>query len=282
MQGAKNVRNEAYKEAGRNKPAPEKAGKGYRAIPRSAGQVDFLRSRHRMLPKGILFDLDDTIIAYSPVAEPTWRRICMEYESRNSSINSDKLFQAIRQVNSWYWSDKERHKHGRRDLNRARRLIVSLAFKELNLNDRSTALEIADVFSEQREQGVHLFEKADKTLEYLIAQNISLALMTNGEAHKQRNKIARFNLERFFKSILIEGELGFGKPEEQVYKRALTELGLGPEDVWAVGDNLEWDVDAPQKLGIFGIWNDFSRQGLPPSSDIIPDRIIHDISELME
>jgi len=235
-----------------------------------------------MLPKGILFDLDDTIIAYSPVAEPTWRRICVEYANRNGSINPDKLFQGIRQVSNWYWSDKERHKNGRRDLNIARRLIVGLAFKELDINDLSIAWEIADAFSSQREEEIYLFEKAEETLEYLIAQNISLALMTNGEAQKQRHKIRRFNLERFFKSILIEGEMGFGKPEEEVYKRALNELGFGPEDVWAVGDNLEWDVGAPQKMGIFGIWNDFSKQGLPPSSDIIPDRIIHAISELVE
>jgi putative hydrolase of the HAD superfamily len=152
----------------------------------------------------------------------------------------------------------------------------------LGIDNFSLAWEIADAFSVQREERIYLFEKAEETLEYLTAQNISLALMTNGEARKQRNKIKRFNLERFFKSILIEGELGFGKPEEQVYKRALYELGFGPEDVWAVGDNLEWDVSAPQKLGIFGIWNDFSKQGLPPGSEIIPDRIIHNISELVD
>ncbi|MFC1533637.1 HAD family hydrolase [Thermodesulfobacteriota bacterium] len=92
----------------------------------------------------------------------------------------------------------------------------------------------------------------------------------------------RFRLDRFFKSILIEGELGFGKPEEAVYISAMNELGLGPGDVWSVGDNLEWDVFGPQKLGIFGIWNDYLKKGLPISSRIIPDRIIHNISGLIE
>ncbi len=216
-----------------------------------------------MLPKGILIDLDDTILAYSVVAEPTWRRTCADFACRMDSINPEKLFQGIHKVSSWYWSDKERHKSGRRDLNRARRLIVTQAFQELGIDDLSLAHEIADAFSTQREKEVYIFEKAEKTLEYLTGQKILLALMTNGEAQKQRNKIRRFNLERFFNSILIEGEMGFGKPEEEVYKRAMKELGLTPEEVWAVGDNLEWDVGAPQKLGIFGIWNDFSRRGLP-------------------
>jgi putative hydrolase of the HAD superfamily len=241
-----------------------------------------IKGDKKMLPKGILFDLDDTIIAYSPVAEPTWRRICREFAVRTDSLNSEKLMVGINKVSTWYWSDKERHKQGRRNLNHARRIIVTRAFQDMGLKDFSLAHDIADAFSEQREEEVYLFEKAEETLEYLTGQNIQLALMTNGEAQKQRNKIRRFGLERFFKCFFIEGEMGFGKPEEEVYQRAMRGLGLGPKEVWAVGDNLEWDVGAPQKLGIFGIWNDFSRQGLPSGSEVIPDRIIQNISELME
>jgi putative hydrolase of the HAD superfamily len=235
-----------------------------------------------MLPKGILLDLDDTILAYSVVAEPIWRRVCVDFAERIDSMNPEKLFQAIHNVSSWYWSDRERHKTGRRDLNSARRIIVKQALQDLGIDNLSLAWEVADAFSVQREEAIYLFEKAEETLECLIAQNIALALMTNGEAHKQRNKIKRFNLERFFKIILIEGEMGLGKPEEEVYKRAMKGLGVGPDEVWAVGDNLEFDVGAPQKLGIFSIWNDFLRIGLPPEPEIIPDRIIHDISELVE
>jgi putative hydrolase of the HAD superfamily len=104
--------------------------------------------------------------------------------------------------------------------------------------------------------------------------------MTNGESHKQRHKIERFDLGKYFRAVLIEGEMGFGKPDAAVYHRALAELGLQPQDVWAVGDNLECDVEGPQKLGIHGIWNDYARQGLPSNSPIIPDRIVHAIAEL--
>jgi putative hydrolase of the HAD superfamily len=235
-----------------------------------------------MLPKGILLDLDDTILAYSVVAEPIWKQLCQEYACRLNSIQPDRLYGGIKRMSDWFWSDKERHKKGRQDLNSARRFTVSLAFRELKLENLSLAEEMADRFSAQREKEIFFFEKAEETLEILTSQNISLALMTNGEAKKQRNKVQRFNLERFFKSILIEGEIGFGKPEEEVYKRAMRELALGPEEVWAVGDNLEFDVYGPQRLGIFGIWNDFSRQGLPSGSEVTPDRIIHSISELLE
>lgn len=235
-----------------------------------------------MLPKGILFDLDDTILAYTPVADPTWKRICEEFAYKNDQLEADRLFGAIRKASSWYWSDKERHKTGRQDLNSARRQILFLAFQDLEIDNQALAGEIADTFSEQREEAVYLFEKAEETLEYLNTNNVSLALITNGEARKQGNKIKRFHLEKYFKTILIEGVLGYGKPEESVYIHALDGLGLCPEDVWSVGDNLEWDVAAPQKLGIFGIWNDFAGKGLPPTTRVIPNRIIHNISELRE
>ena len=76
--------------------------------------------------------------------------------------------------------------------------------------------------------------------------------------------------------------MGYGKPNEAVFLRALDELNLRPESVWFVGDNLEWDIEGPQKLGIFSIWNDYGKKGLPPSSKIIPDRIINNISELVK
>jgi putative hydrolase of the HAD superfamily len=48
-----------------------------------------------------------------------------------------------------------------------------------------------------------------------------------------------------------------------------------------VGDNLEWEVAAPQRLGIFSIWMDGRRQGLPESTAVRPDRIINALPELM-
>ena len=106
--------------------------------------------------------------------------------------------------------------------------------------------------------------------------------MTNGETEKQRDKIERFDLNKYFKIILIEEEQGFGKPDKRVYQKAMDGLGLNPKDVWAIGDNLEWDVGGPQKHGMFGIWNDYRKKGLPRDSKVIPDRIINSILELVE
>jgi putative hydrolase of the HAD superfamily len=235
-----------------------------------------------MLPKGILFDLDDTIIAIGAVAGPVWRGVCEEYAGECDLFTADSLYETTNKVRRWYWSDAERHKVGRNDLDNTRRMIVELAFEKLNLTDMVLARQIADSYTEEREKAIHLLPKAEETLEELAAREVSLALITNGETHKQRGKIERFGLERFFKVILVEGELGYGKPEPEVFSRALNDLSLSPEEVWSVGDNLEWDVAGPQKLGIFSIWNDYRGSGLAASEQVVPDRIINNISELIE
>jgi hypothetical protein len=65
--------------------------------------------------------------------------------------------------------------------------------------------------------------------------------------------------------IQIEGEHGFGKPEEQAYTHAMEVLGVGPHETWMVGDNLEWEIVAPQRLGVYAIWHDGYGVGLPPT-----------------
>ena len=59
-------------------------------------------------------------------------------------------------------------------------------------------------------------------------------------------------------------------------------LGVKPQETWIVGDHLEWEVVAPQKLGIFAVWHDVYGNGLPAESTARPDRIIRAISELLE
>jgi putative hydrolase of the HAD superfamily len=58
-------------------------------------------------------------------------------------------------------------------------------------------------------------------------------------------------------------------------------LGVGPHETWMVGDNLEWEIVAPQRLGIYAIWYDGYGVGLPRNSAIRPDRIIRRLSELL-
>jgi putative hydrolase of the HAD superfamily len=58
-------------------------------------------------------------------------------------------------------------------------------------------------------------------------------------------------------------------------------LGAEPHETWIVGDHLEWEVAAPQRLGLHAVWCDGFGRGLPPGSAVKPDRIIRSLLELV-
>ena len=59
-------------------------------------------------------------------------------------------------------------------------------------------------------------------------------------------------------------------------------FGAAEHETWIVGDNLEWEVAAPKRLGIHTVWHDHAGTGLPDNAPAQPDRIITGLDELMD
>ena len=97
----------------------------------------------------------------------------------------------------------------------------------------------------------------------------------------QMTKIRKFGLAKYFGVCLIEGEVGCGKPDPKIYETALGKLQVKTEKTWMVGDDLIADIDGAQRVGIFSIWCDYDKNGLPGNSKIKPDSIINSISEIL-
>jgi putative hydrolase of the HAD superfamily len=231
----------------------------------------------RALPRALLVDLDDTIVDGSAVVD-CWKVAC---ECCPPAVEPQVLAEILR-LRDWYWSDPVRHRQGRLDLSAARRHIAGLALVNTGRDAPGLADRIAERYDRCRDERTVLFPDAVRMLTWLRESGCRLALVTNGAAAMQRQKIARFGLEPLFDVILVEGELGFGKPDERIYQMALTKLAAAPRDTWMIGDSLEWDVEQPQKLGITGIWVDRAGAGVPASCAVRPDLVIRSLAELRE
>ena len=233
------------------------------------------------IPKAMLLDLDDTILANRDSLLKCWQSICERFTPQISDVSSQVLFTTI--IESFGSFRKSRGRHGRVRFDTAEviREVVAMAFARLDIDIPGLAEDVADTFTIERTDAMKPFPGAIEAVHHFRSQGIRLALVTNGNAQTQRPKIEKFGLGPLFDHILIEGEFGAGKPEKQVYLHALDQLGSCPEEAWMVGDNLELDVAVPQGLGIFSIWVDFAGRGLPPDHPIQPDRIIGSLSELV-
>lgn len=234
-----------------------------------------------MMPQAILLDLDDTIIDYGGGAQAAWWTVC-EQAAQAADVDAAALYRAIERLRAWYWSDPERHREGRADLRAASRRIVQEALNGLGHDRPDVAATAADTYRDLRDTSITLFDGAVEALRRLRARGARLGLVTNGTSRDQRAKIERFDLARHFDHILIEGEFGCGKPDARVYRAALSELRSQAHETWFVGDNLEWDVAAPQRLGLYAVWVDRARVGVPAEVSVQPDRIIHALAELSD
>jgi putative hydrolase of the HAD superfamily len=233
-----------------------------------------------MLPKAVLLDLDDTILDDSGSAARSWPEACGAHGAELGDIDPAALLAAIGRVRRWFWSDPERHRAGRLDLDAARAQVVGLALTELGADDPALAKGIAATYGALRDRDMQPFAHSIETVRWLRENGCRLALVTNGAGAAQRRKIDRFELAPLFDLILIEGEVGYGKPDPRVYERALAGLGVAPADTWMVGDNLDWDVAPPQRLGIHGIWIDLRGRGVPEGHAARPHRIVRRLAEL--
>lgn len=232
-------------------------------------------------PKAIIFDLDDTILDTTLSADRLWLRAAETFAAR-AGADTAVFDEQMKVAREWFWSDPQRNKAGRMDLYRARAGCVEHALEQLNVSDPGLATDITDWFTQRRITEMKPFDGAIHTLQALKNTGVRMALISNGKGETQREKVVRFELEPYFDCIILEGEFGAGKPDRRVFDHALQSLGSEPGETWMVGDNLHWEVAAPQALGMTGVWVDWKRVGLPEGTDIVPDRIIHSIAELID
>jgi putative hydrolase of the HAD superfamily len=236
-------------------------------------------------PRAILFDLDDTIITDGerlPILAQIAEELGSSLAPYDPAVVAGKMDDALEA----FWSSPVHAKVARLGssfgIRQARQMVVAEVLQSMGtpgMPDLATAF--CERFTQLRAASTRLFEGARHTLESLRDKGISMALVTNGASDIQRAKLERFGLAALFDHVQIEGEHGFGKPEDRAYDHAMKALGVGPSATWMVGDNLEWEVAAPQRLGIHGIWHDHRGKGLPSDSTVQPDRIIRRLPELL-
>jgi putative hydrolase of the HAD superfamily len=230
------------------------------------------------LPRVLLFDLDDTILRFS-AGQPNFWLLALERHLPNHADHA-ALLRAIESVSHEFWSVDAQAFWGRQNMLAARRRIACSAWLKHGLLEAECHL-VADEMTEGKEGHARPFDGAIDTLHQLRERGHRLGLLTNGSSLFQRKKLQRFELEALFELILIEGELGYGKPDRRVFQAALDFFGPEAKRAWMIGDNLTADIAGAQALGLYTVWHDPLGEGLPSPSRVVPDRVIRSLAELV-
>jgi putative hydrolase of the HAD superfamily len=120
------------------------------------------------------------------------------------------------------------------------------------------------------------------TLIVLRDNGLKIGIVSNGRSVKQWEKIIRLGLQHFFHTVVISEEVGFEKPDTEIFKVALKKLNVKPDEALYVGDTLETDVLGANKSGVVSVRLLKKRQKESPVSKTIrPRAIIRRISDLL-
>jgi len=122
---------------------------------------------------------------------------------------------------------------------------------------------------------VELVPSAKEVLESLSAK-YRLAVVSNAISDVARHALKKFDLEEYFHSVIISRDIGIRKPDPEIFRFALTNLGLESNEAVHVGDSLKEDVQGAKSLGMKAIWIADSGE----ETAVQPDYTIYSLSEL--
>lgn len=114
----------------------------------------------------------------------------------------------------------------------------------------------------------------------LRQRGLKLGCITNtilSEA-KIREALAEHGFLDYFDSVVVSAEMGYRKPHPSLFRRALADLGVEPEEAIFVGDRMPDDILPAQAAGMQAVLTHQYRQEEPQGGQ--PDHIIPRLAEL--
>jgi len=147
------------------------------------------------------------------------------------------------------------------------------------VDDREFAEELARTFPENRRKYHVVYDDVAPFFD-AFGESYSMALVTNGAPDLQREKIEKSGIRKYFKEIMISGEVGFGKPDPRIFRLVLDRLGVPAQEAVMIGNSLSSDIQGSQSVEMKSVW--VNRESSPRDDTVVPELEVRDLAELRE
>jgi HAD superfamily hydrolase (TIGR01549 family) len=210
----------------------------------------------------LFFDLDDTLLDHTGAEARAQRETFSAFGAVFGSLAFGEWLGAYRETNARLWAAYGRAELGREELQR-RRFADPLASFGL---DAGAAEEVGAAYLERYRRAWRLNEGAEELLA-AAADLGEVGVLSNGFRELQRAKIARFELERWVRHIVLSEEVGAMKPARTIFDAAVQaacgeERSNGRRKLY-LGDHFETDVLGARAAGWLPVLYNPGRVPLP-------------------
>ena len=191
--------------------------------------------------KVIFFDLDDTVVDTSKLAEMARRNAIENMVRHGLPVDFDTAYHELMELISEYGSNFSRH------------FDYLLRRLDLPYNPKWVAAGVI-AYHNTKFAYLRTVRGVRRVLLELQRGGYRLGIITDGDPIKQWEKILRLELDAYFDEVFISDYLGVKKPHPKIFKKALRKMGARPEEALMVGDRLYSDIYGAKEVGMGTIW----------------------------
>jgi HAD superfamily hydrolase (TIGR01549 family) len=228
--------------------------------------------------QGIFFDFGGTLYDYFPSNSVIWSRIAKRL-GVDISPNDPRIWKGMRRQSIEATRRvKPFSKLSREDVH----TLNHHALHSMGIDGEGTKSIISEEF-EKRGHGYKINPESKETLERIHSIDIKIGLLSN--CPSEYGKTRRLTMKedgilQYFSKILLSGEVGYAKPEKEIFKIALNSLGRrDASKVMHVGDFMLADVMGAQNAGLIPVLYD--PLGFHPSENEITIQRLSEILRYM-
>jgi len=195
--------------------------------------------------KYLLFDLDGTLFDYDKAEADALESTFIHF----GFCYNPEFLTEYRELNKLIWQDFENGKITQKELKTKR--FAQLAE---SLNIKFDSSKFSDTYLLNLSKGIDLIAGAEELLKTLYGK-AKLYLITNGLTLVQRPRIKNSTIGKYFKGDIISEEVGFAKPQKEIFDLAFDMMGNPAKDeVLIIGDSLSSDIAGGNNYGIDTCW----------------------------
>lgn len=191
--------------------------------------------------KAVLFDLDDTLVDTTKLAELARRNAVENMVRHGLPVDFDTAYNELLELINEYGSNFGRH--------------FDYLLRRLDLPQNPKWIA-AGVIAYHNTKFAYLrsVKNARRVLLELKREGYKVAVVTDGDPIKQWEKILRLELDEYFDDVFISDYLGVKKPHPKIFLKALRKLDVKPEEAVMVGDRLYSDIYGAKNVGMTTVW----------------------------
>ena len=224
--------------------------------------------------KHLFFDLDHTIWDFDANAKATLTDLFVLFELDKKVVAPfEDFYRKYLYHNEILWDKYHNGLISSDDLKWKRMWRTLLDFK---IGDENLSRELSAKFLEILPTKKLLFPHTIEILDYLLAKNYTLHLITNGFEKTQWSKLNNSGLTKYFTHMITSEASNSLKPKKEIFEYALNKAGAALRESIMLGDNLEADIQGAINAGMDSVFVNH----INATPVIKPTYIIYHLKEL--